>query len=481
MKVDEWKDCYREGWKGIITEESFAHPAKVSYSLAERIYQHLTEEGWIERGSRILDPFGGIGGFALHAMLCGCHFTACELEEKFVLLARENIARWAHQYRNWPALGSAVMLHGDSRRLKDMIAEQCDLVCSSPPYAFGTVHSGNGIDPEKLTGNPAGKHSQAFAEGYGTTPGQLGAMKEGSFDAVVSSPPYAGSLHLNESTEKDLERVTKKGLSLTGDFMRARSTNQGYGTTPGQLGAMQEGAFEAVVSSPPYAAGTVHNTGQDARTVRARTTTQFPWGTLASGLHEGESYGVTPGQLGAMQEGAFDAVVSSPPFAEAQSGGGIVNTGTSSNHGTAIAGMGGYQKQSVTPGQLGAMPEGAFSAAEKENSPPNNFWAASRDIIQQCYDLLTPGGHAVWVLKSFVRKGKIVDFPGQWRTLCESVGFITLHEHRAMLVEETEHDTLFNGKETTKKERKSFFRRLHEAKSPSTAINWETVLCMVKG
>jgi hypothetical protein len=61
------------------------------------------------------------------------------------------------------------------------------------------------------------------------------------------------------------------------------------------------------------------------------------------------------------------------------------------------------------------------------------------------------------------------------------VGFVTLHEHRALLVEETEHDTLFNGKETRKTERKSFFRRLHEAKSPQTAINWETVLCMVKG
>jgi hypothetical protein len=85
------------------------------------------------------------------------------------------------------------------------------------------------------------------------------------------------------------------------------------------------------------------------------------------------------------------------------------------------------------------------------------------------------------VLKSFVRRGKIVEFPGQWRTLCESVGFVTLHEHRALLVEETEHDTLFNGKEITKKERKSFFRRLHEAKSPHTAINWETILCMTKG
>jgi hypothetical protein len=479
MKMDEWAGCYREGWKGIITEESFGHPAKVSYSLAERIYKHLADEGWIQPESVILDPFGGIAGTALHCMLRGCHWLGVELEDRFAALGRENIARWSYKYRNLPGLGSAVMLHGDSRRLREVLAcrrpadrqaGQCDAVVSSPPYTSRTVHKGNGIDPEKLTGNPAGKHSQAFAEGYGQTPGQLGAIKEGAFDALVSSPPYmeqvvrkrdagdhepnrqgalANGKHcfdeygttpgqlgamkegsfaavvssppflttLTTGKEKWIAEQTRLGKLKNANGrgkVGAYEIEKGdYGTTPGQLGAMKEGAFAAVVSSPPYAAGTVHNSGQDARIVRARTTTQFPWGRLASGIHEGESYGDTPGQLG-QTEG-------------------------------------------------------------------NNFWTASRDIVQQCYDLLSPGGHAVWVLKSFVRRAKIVEFPGQWRTLCESVGFVTLHEHRAMLVEETEHDTLFNGKETRKVERKSFFRRLHEAKSPHTAINWETVLCMVKG
>jgi DNA modification methylase len=44
---------------------------------------------------------------------------------------------------------------------------------TSPPYAT-QVHEGNGIDASKLTGNKAGKNSQAKAEGYGDSPGQLG-------------------------------------------------------------------------------------------------------------------------------------------------------------------------------------------------------------------------------------------------------------------------------------------------------------------
>jgi 16S rRNA G966 N2-methylase RsmD len=402
MKMDEWAGCYREGWQGIITEESFAHPAKVSYSLAECIYKHLTEQGWIQAGCRILDPFGGIGGFALHAMLRGCHFTGCELEEKFVLLARENIRRWAHQYRNWPAIGSAVMLQGDSRRLRDVIAEQCDLCVSSPPYADSVNSQQHGIDWTKAASMHTTRRSGRGQLNYGHTPGQLGAMPEGAFDAVVGSPPYADSVN-SQQHGIDLSKTKRDGDAP----LRWRRDGQlkghllEYGTSPGQLGAMKEGAFDAVVSSPPYGDQQV-GTGENGRT----------------------------GWRGYTDHG------------------------------------GGTQ---AADSQLAAMPM------------DQTFWSASKDIVQQCYDLLSPGDHAIWVLKSFVRRGKIVDFPGQWQTLCESVGFITLHEHRAMLVEETEHDTLFNGKEITKKERKSFFRRLHEAKLPSTAINWETVLCMVKG
>ena len=68
-------------------------------------------------------------------------------------------------------------------------AQGFDAAISSPPYAQ-SIHDGNGIDGEKLTGNIAGRNSQAFAEGYGESSGQLGAMRGGSFSAVVSSPPY---------------------------------------------------------------------------------------------------------------------------------------------------------------------------------------------------------------------------------------------------------------------------------------------------
>jgi hypothetical protein len=109
----------------------------------------------------------------------------------------------------------------------------------------------------------------------------------------------------------------------------------------------------------------------------------------------------------------------------------------------------------------------------------DTFWAAAKQIVAECHKILKPGGHAIWVVKSFVRKGKIVDFPGDWQKLCESQGFKTVCIHHAMLVKEQNHDGLFGDTITEKKERKSFFRRLAESKG-SPAINYEVVLCMQK-
>ena len=60
-------------------------------------------------------------------------------------------------------------------QLGAMATGPIEAILSSPPYEH-SVHNGNGIDSTKLTGNTAGRHSQAHAEGYGQAPGNLGNM-----------------------------------------------------------------------------------------------------------------------------------------------------------------------------------------------------------------------------------------------------------------------------------------------------------------
>jgi hypothetical protein len=110
----------------------------------------------------------------------------------------------------------------------------------------------------------------------------------------------------------------------------------------------------------------------------------------------------------------------------------------------------------------------------------DDFWSAARQIVEQVYQVLAPGGHAVWVLKDFVKGGKRVPFCGQWRQLCEAAGFETLHEHHAMLVRHKGTSLTLEGKRVEHiTESKSFFRRLAEKKG-SPRIDYEVVLCTEK-
>ena len=108
------------------------------------------------------------------------------------------------------------------------------------------------------------------------------------------------------------------------------------------------------------------------------------------------------------------------------------------------------------------------------------FWSAAREIVQQCFLALKPGGHAIFVCKNFVRKGEIVQFSQQWARLCEAVGFELICWHYALLSRSGGVQVLIDGTEHEKIIwHKSFFRRLGE-KNGAPPIDWEDIICFVK-
>lgn len=332
----DWHGCYNDSWKGIIVPEAFAHPAKMACGLTNRIFKHALSEGWIRPGDVVVDPFGGIGSTGIVGGCFGLKVVCVELEQKFVSLAEQNfkLNRKAFECGHFGQRYQPQIIQGDSRRLSEVIAS-CDIVLGSPPFSVrqptANARPGEETPLQKMP-----------ADDYGQTPGQLGAMKPGSVEAIISSPPYESAIE---------KRKGPSGL-MGGTFRLGRSD-------------MQANA---------------------------------------------EGYGATDGNIG--------------------------------------------------------------------NDRGETFWQAARQIVSECHKILKPGGHAIWVVKAFVRKGKIVDFPGDWRRLCESQGFETACEHHAMLVKETRHDGLF-GEITETKERKSFFRRLAEKKG-SPKIDYEVVICTQK-
>src|SRR3990167_5356956 len=190
---DEWTGCYVDSWKGIITPESFLHPAKMSYALTRRIFEHARDEGWIKPGDTVVDPFGGIGSTGIVGAEAGLQVVMCELEPKFVALNQANIERnrwrWTQFNRPIPRV-----VQGDSRRLCEVLAA-ADLVVSSPPYSEGLSKEHTYSDHDKRDKD---SHRRIMTEKgivdpfYGHTPGQLGALPAGDVAAVVGSQPFCG-------------------------------------------------------------------------------------------------------------------------------------------------------------------------------------------------------------------------------------------------------------------------------------------------
>jgi hypothetical protein len=344
---DEWKGCYAGGWQGMIVPEAFSHPAKFAFGLVQRMVQHACTAGWMDKGALVLDPFGGVGCGGIVCAYAGIRWVGVELERRFVELAEQNFAR--HR-RKWVAAGDPmpVMVQGDSRQLVQIGQQvQADAVLSSPPFVR-SMNAGGGACYRKWCEqngrNPDGPSAGTMgaSEQWGENAANLGNMKPGDVDAVLSSPPYEGSIHDGNGID------------------RAKLT----GNVPGRNS--QAGA---------------------------------------------EGYGSVVGNIG--------------------------------------------------------------------NSTGETFWSAAREIVAACHAILKPGGHALWVTKDFVRDGRVEPFTEHWIELCRACGLELVCRHRAMLVAEAVDDGLFGQPVRTRKERKSFFRRLAEKKG-SPPIDQEDVTCWVK-
>ena len=500
--------------------------AKFSRALIQHIYAHAAAEGWLAPGSTIVDPFGGVGLGAWDAMALGCRWIGVELEQPFTDLGTGcdctgiSKADWVRYYGRWTRLRYADghywcprCLTQTSQRTGMPVARRRTFrtrprpgqrvrqrTVPFLPLPFPDRQDGVRPPPHGPVATLFAVTTTSYAHNSGTIPSsvphhyqgnletwaahghtgavllrgdsrQLQAVLAGQVTACVSSPPYAD------------------GCAHTGGADRRPEHIQG-GTVSVGLG------YSAIVSSPPYAGSTT----VDGRAITDAKTHTRPIGSMDDLRH---GYGMTPGQLGALPPGDVTAVVSSPPYAGA---GAVLGThngidyskvtsgGTTRTPTREASGLG----YGTTPGQLGT-------------AAPTTFWSAAVQILRQTFDVLRPGGHALWVVKGYCRDWTIVDFPGDWRLAAESVGFETLHEHHALLTEEHgTQETLFSqdgadmhwtdaegdsllallhttgrytptqSTEKLRTKRVSFFRRLHENKRPDLAIAWETVYCMRK-
>lgn len=580
---ETWHGCYDGNWNWLITPESFSHPAKMARGLTDRIFDYAFERGWLRRGDVCVDPFGGIGSTGIIGASRGVKVLCCELEQRFVDLAKANFE--LHR-RTWEACGDPlpVMVNGDSRRLCEVLGPVlAECVVSSPPFAdsvfserqaklratwnedpananrpgFRPNQTGEysstslslgeyGTTPGQLGAMPAGsvdacigsppwlndhdaekrgekllvdasvkhRHKTRLVDGsakdYGTTDGQLAAMPTGSVDAVVSSPPFCESSGGGGDQRGHLEH--KRYVSEGHGAIKDHGADRYYGETEGQLGRLPTGSVDSIISSPPYSSGVVHGgSGIDQDALSGNTT------GVRSQARTMDGYGCSDGNLGNLRPGDVSAVISSPPFSEDHPRQTKLKDGWEGKGGDGFLHGQGFAK---TDGNLAAMrpgdvadcivssppyegnrfdggeeslkkPQGRCKGYSRDGGYADNsdgqlgnetgitFWEAARIICKQCFQILRPGGVAIWVCKDFVRNKQRVPFSADWQRLCIACGFEPVEWIKASLVKEQRHPGLFGDEIVERTERKGFFRRLAEKKG-SPPIDEEDVLILRK-
>ena len=170
-----------------------------------------------------------------------------------------------------------------------------------------------------------------------------------------------------------------------------------------------------------------------------------------------------PSQAGGQGQGytrpdaAVDSVITSPPYEEAQSGGGIS---------AVMRGEGSYQMTTRVPGSV-YQPASHGKALENiGNQRGSQYWESMFSVYSECLRILRPGGVMVLVLKGFTRDGQYIDLPQQTAEMCEALGFKLFDRWARELWS------------------LSFWRILQKRKNPDAfddRLNYEEVLAFRKG
>jgi DNA modification methylase len=229
---------------------------------------------------------------------------------------------------------------------KGYSSEGVDAVVSSPPFS-DTLHPRKGVlqaqanmkeagyDPKYIKGSFEQPNQQlALAkEGYSSDPENIGNLKHGEVDAVVTSPPY--------KTRTDGGGINETGIPNARGVHEDRPDTLSYSEDKeGNIGETKElGEVDSVITSPPYAESVIMS--YDSPEMHAffakmlkekgfiewegRRYTEEEWrkmnhgrldGRTTKGIDKGSvGYSGAPENIGNLATGDVDAVVTSPPYA----------------------------------------------------------------------------------------------------------------------------------------------------------------------
>jgi len=298
---------------------AIAHPAKMNTKLLNFLIEQFTKEG-----DTVLDPMCGSGSTGVVAALHGRNAVQVDIEKKFVDWAEE-ASKKVESQETLTRKGRIKNILGDSRKLSELL-KNVDVIVTSPPFASTTIKKKFKSEEELESfakGQYVYKHGRSLEatkrfikkswKGYPDSPSNIGNLPHGNVDAVITSPPYS------ESHVGDNQRYLSGQLSEEENKQIARSLESpnryGYSKNTHNIGNLAHGNVDTIITSPPYGeAQDGHGIAKEGYRGKKHSPTD---------LVGNRSY--MPQKFESEQNISklkYDAVITSPPYAETYVGGG---------------------------------------------------------------------------------------------------------------------------------------------------------------
>lgn len=416
---------------------AIAHPAKMNTKLTEFLILKFTEKGDV-----VLDPMAGSGQTGVIAAVHGRDAVCVDLEQKFykwMEQARHKVERQQTLTRK----GKIRNVCGDARQLSSLLTE-ADVVVTSPPYSesMGKKRKGYTTHPNL---------SRTRHMGADSRDDNIGNLRHGKVDAVITSPPYVGK---EQNTKRSRGWGPWNLPKQKEGFKREtpKSEPYEYSETPDQIGNLNYGV-DVIVTSPPYADAKKGGEADEDKMAERwdKTAKDRNWNTwgktwktegrkralksLGSGYSESEE------NIGNLR--FADCIVTSPPYEDAMSSKRhTMNTEkqrkifrekrwatryeadvviTSPPYADTCDRKG--RKMDEVRGVRGR----AFDLLENKENIGNlakeTYLQAMLTVYQQMFSVLKPTGKAIIIIKPFIRNKKVVDLPYQTWLLLKRAGF----------------------------------------------------------
>jgi DNA modification methylase len=276
-----------------------------------------------------------------------------------------------------------------------------DAVITSPPYNERYAYK----DPEtKQADDPYASKNNRIHKPYSQNPNNIGNLKHGEIDVVLTSPPYGEAQEGSGIAKRGYQGSKHSPTDLVGkrSYMPDKFEN------PENISKLPHGNIDAIVTSPPYEASVSDD--KESPLVGGDEKKYGRWRKGTARKHSYTQHG---------QPCKVDTVITSPPYEGSLEGTTRHTRGGIASRDPALAQTGSYATVMSFGVPVGYSP----NKDNIGNLKKETYLEAMLQVYSEMFRVLKPNGLAIIIVKPFIRNKRVVDLPWHTWLLMAKAGF----------------------------------------------------------